>query len=58
MVALTLLLQNKAGGDDAAALSAGMREYVAHELHTAALPRGVQHFCDGPFDALMRVGDH
>ena len=32
------------GGDDAPAALAGMGERIAHEMHPAALPAGVQHF--------------
>ena len=34
-----------------------MGEGVAHEVHTAALPRGGQHLGNGGLDALMRVRD-
>ena len=30
--------------DDAAALATGMGKDIAHEVHAAALPRGMQHF--------------
>jgi hypothetical protein len=43
------------GGDDAAAALAGMRERVAHEVHAAALPGGVEHLADGALDALVDV---
>lgn len=29
---------------------------VAHEVHAAALPSGVEHLADGGLDALVRVG--
>ncbi len=45
------------GGDDAAALLAGMGQEVAHEVHPAALPGGVQDLGDGCLQALMRVRD-
>jgi hypothetical protein len=45
-------------GHDAAALSTSMPEHVAYEVDAAALPCGVQNFCNGSFDAFMRVGDH
>jgi hypothetical protein len=45
------------GCDDAPALAASMGQYVAHEVHAAALPRGVQHLGDGRLDALMSIGD-
>jgi hypothetical protein len=35
-----------------------MRQHIAHEVHAAALPGGVQHLGDGCLDAFMGVGDH
>ena len=46
------------GGDDAPPALAGMRQRVAHEVHAAALPGGVEHLSDRGLDALMRVGDN
>ena len=37
---------------------AGMGGRIAHEMHAAALPAGIQHFGDGGFDAFVRVRDH
>lgn len=34
-----------------------MGEQIAHEVHSAALPGGAEHFGDGRLDALVRVGD-
>ena len=34
-----------------------MGEHVAHEVHAAALPGGVQHLGDGGLQALVGVGD-
>jgi hypothetical protein len=45
-------------GYDAATLPASVCEHVAHEVHAATLPCGMQNFCDGSLDAFMRVGDH
>ena len=46
------------GGDDAAALFAGMGQHVAHEVHAAALPGGVQHLGDRGLQPFMGVRDH
>ena len=46
------------GGDDAAALLAGIGQGIAHEVHTAALPGGMQYPRDGGFQTLMCVRDH
>src|SRR6516165_9482435 len=46
------------GGDDAPATLAGMRQGIAHEVHTAALPGGIEHFGNGRLDALMGIGDY
>jgi hypothetical protein len=46
------------GGDDAAPLTARMREHIAHEMDAAALPGCVVHLGDGAFDALMSVRDN
>jgi hypothetical protein len=46
------------GGNDAPALLAGMRQDIAHEMHAATLPRGVQYFGNGRLEPLMRVRDH
>ena len=35
-----------------------MRQDVAHEVHAAALPGGVEHLGDGRLDAFMGVRDH
>ncbi len=45
------------GGDDAPPALAGMRQRVAHEVHAAARPDGVEHLADGGLDALVGVGD-
>ena len=45
------------GGDDAPSALAGMRQRVAHEVHAAALPSGVENLADRGFDPLMGVGD-
>jgi len=45
------------GRDDAAALSAGMREHVPHEVNAAALPWGRQPLGEGSLQALMGIGD-
>ena len=45
------------GGDHPPAVLAGMGQGVAHEVHPAALPGGVQHLGDGGLDALMGIGD-
>jgi hypothetical protein len=45
------------GGDNTAALAAGMREHIAHEVHAAALLGGVEHFGDGGLDTLVGVRD-
>jgi hypothetical protein len=34
-----------------------MRQRVAHEVHAATLPSGVEHLGDGGLDALMGVRD-
>lgn len=43
------------GGDDTPPALAGMRERVAHEVHAAALPGGVEHLGDSGLDALMGI---
>src|SRR5262245_35122087 len=35
-----------------------MRQDIAHEVDTAALPSGIEHLGDGALDAFMRVGEH
>jgi NAD(P)-binding Rossmann-like domain len=44
-------------GHDAAAALAGMRQGVAHAMHPAALPRGVQHSGHRCLEPLMRIRD-
>ena len=45
-------------GDDTPAVLAGMGQDIAHEVHPAALPRGVQNFGNRGFEPLMRIRDH
>jgi predicted thioesterase len=46
------------GGDDTSAALAGMSQRIAHEVHAAPLPGGVEDLADGGLDALMGVGDN
>jgi hypothetical protein len=46
------------GGDRTASDLACMGQEVAHEVHAATLPGGIEHFGDGCLDALVRVRDH
>jgi hypothetical protein len=46
------------GGDHAAALAPGMGQQVAHEMHAAALPGGMEDLCDRGLQPFMRVRDH
>ena len=46
------------GGDDAAALLAGMGQDIAHEVYPAALPGRMQHLGDRCLQPLMRIRDH
>jgi hypothetical protein len=39
-------------------LPAGVCQDVAHEVHAAALPAGVEHLGDRGLDTLMGIGDH
>ena len=45
------------GGDHTPPALAGVRQRVAHEVHAATLPTGVEHLGDGGLDALVGVGD-
>src|SRR5215469_10972367 len=40
------------------ALLAGMGQHIAHEVHPAALPGGVQDLGDGSLQALMGIRDN
>ena len=46
------------GGCDAATLASGMGEQVAHQMHAAALPRGIQHPGNCGLQSFMGIGDH
>ena len=46
------------GGNDTAALPAGIRQHIAHEMYTAGLPSGVEHPGDRGLEAFMRIRDH
>ena len=35
-----------------------MGQQIAHQMHAAALPCGMQHFGDGGFQSFMGIGDH
>jgi hypothetical protein len=45
------------GGDDAPALLSGMGQNIAHEVHPAALPGGVQDFGNGRLEPVMGIRD-
>ena len=46
------------GGDDAPALPAGMGQDIAHEVHAAALPGGMQYLGDRRLEPFMGIRDH
>ena len=46
------------GGNDTAALAAGVGQDIAHEVHPTALPGGMKDFADGGLNAFMGIGDH
>ena len=46
------------GGDDAPALLAGMGQDIAHEVHAATLPGGVQDFGNRRLEPFMGIRDH
>ena len=46
------------GSDDTPAVLAGMGQDIAHEVHPAALPGGMQNFGDRRFEPLMGIRDH
>ena len=56
-----IVLRERCGDEgryDAPAPLAGMRHGIAHEMHAAALPGGIQDLADRGLDALMGVGDY
>jgi hypothetical protein len=46
------------GGNDTPALLAGVRQDVAHEVHAATLPGGVEYLGNRRLEALMRIRDY
>ena len=46
------------GGNDTPAVLSGMGQDIAHELHPATLPGGVQDFGNRRFEPLMGIRDH
>src|SRR6267143_2047204 len=46
------------GGNDTPAVLAGMGQDIAHEVHPATLPGGVQDFGNRRLEPLMRIRDH
>jgi hypothetical protein len=46
------------GGNDTPAVLAGMGQHIAHEVHPATLPGGVQNFGNRRLEPLMRIRDH
>jgi hypothetical protein len=46
------------GSDDTPALLAGMGQDIAHEVHAATLPGGMQHLGNRRLEPLMRIRDH
>ena len=55
------IILGEGGGDEgrcnSATLAAGMGKRVAHEVHPATLPGGMQHFGDRRLDPFVAVGD-
>src|SRR6478736_5916543 len=46
------------GRSDPAAVAPGMGEQVAHQMHAAALPGGMEYFGDRGLQSLVGIGDH
>ncbi len=46
------------GGGEATAVAPSMGQQVAHEMHAAALPGGIQHSACGGLQPLVGIGDH
>ena len=46
------------GSDDTPALLSGMGQDIAHEMHAAALPGGMQHLCNGRLEPFMGIRDY